>query len=522
MIEKEMFTSLSPDSKLIAGCHPDCPLLDSCRAQKFKRCPMQVKAVTISLPLVNSLLLHAVVVALVLMLPIYGGSAGQRPLMSYLVFLTNGEGYAPSHDVTATEKHRAVGKIRTQEKPAPEKVVAPKKKAETGKAAKTPLKNVSPRPMEKAAPAAVSQKVPPKTENVKTDTEMAKEVVKEPEETVKALQNAPPKTEDVAAAEMAEEEVTEPAETKAEKKVEEREVSSALATSQTPPESSVPSRSTGAPPVPGTEQFMKELLPDTGALLSYQGGSEVKTPGAGEKKEAPEGAVAKQTGAADAAPSSPAAEATPATAPGGQQVAEEGVSPTSGKGGETGKTGPTGQPQAADQERKAPIGISGAAALLPRDILIRVVVAGEDGSSLFTRLSRRNYSPSGLENVGGKDSPVKTKEENGSAGGALVKRVLSVVNADKGIYTFVIGNAGRKTCVVNAVFLLFEKTKRERTKEYKVIQLAPGTGVKFKFLVPDAIFWDDDERFTGSMEDSDSITKFNSDTGLVWKESKDD
>jgi hypothetical protein len=504
-----MLTSLSPDSKLIRGCRPDCPLLDSCRAQGLKRCPMQVKAVTISLPLVDSLLLHAVVVALVLMLPIYGGSAGQRSFMGYLVFLTNGEGSAPSHDVTATEKHRAVGKIRTQEKPAPEKVVAPQKKAEIEKAAKTPPKNVSPRPMEKAAPAAVSQ-------------EMAKEVVKEPEETVKALQNAPPKTEDVPAAEMAEEEVTEPAETKAEKEVEKRDVSSARATSQAPPESSVTSRPTGMTRVPGTEQFMKELLPDTGALLRYQGGSEVRAPEAGGKKEAPEGAVAKQTGAAEAAPSSPATALPPGTAPAGQQVAEGGVSPTSGKGGETGKTGPAGQPQAADQEKKAPIGISGAAALLPRDIMIRVVVAGEDGSSLFTRLSRRTYSPSSLENVGGKDSPVKAEEENGSAGGALVKRVLSVVNADKGIYTFVIGNAGRKTCVVNAVFLLFEKTKRERTKEYKVIQLAPGTGVKFKFLVPDAIFWDDDERFTGSMEDSDSITKFNSDTGLVWKESKDD
>jgi hypothetical protein len=117
---------------------------------------------------------------------------------------------------------------------------------------------------------------------------------------------------------------------------------------------------------------------------------------------------------------------------------------------------------------------------------------------------------------------VKADEESGPAGGAPAKRILSVVNADKGIYTLVIGNAGGKTCVANAVFLLFERTKKERTKEYKEIQLAPGTGVKFKFLVPDAIFWDDDDRFTGSIEDSESITKFNSDTGLIWREVKDD
>jgi hypothetical protein len=497
---------------LIRGCRPDCPLLDSCRAQGLKRCPMQMKAVTISLPLVDSLLLHAVVVALVLMLPIYGGSAGQRSFMSYLVFLTNGEGSAPSH-ITATERHSAVGKIRTQEKPAPEKTAAPQEKVEIEKAIKAPERTVSPSPVEKTARAAVPQNVPPKTENIKTDTQMSKEVVNEPQETVNAPQNAPPKAEEVSAAEMAEEVIKEPAEAKADKEVTEENVSSARATSQVPPQSSVPSRSTGTPPpVPGTEEFMKELFPDTGALLSYQRG----------KAKAPEGTATEQTGAEVTAPSSPVTAAIPGTAPVGQQVAEGGVSSVPGKGGKAGETGPAAQQQTENEEKKAPIGISGAAALLPRDIMIRVVVAGEDSSSLFTRLSRRNYPSSGLENVGGKDSPVKAQEENGSAGGDLVKRILSVVNADKGIYTLVIGNGGRKTLVVNTLFLLFEKTKRERSKEYKVIQLAPGTGVKFKFLVPDAVFWDDDDRFTGSMEDSDSVTKFNSDTGLIWKEAKDD
>jgi hypothetical protein len=476
---------------------------------------MQVKTVTISLPLINSLLLHTVVAALVLMLPIYGGSAGQRSFMSYLVFLTNGEGPVPSHTVSVGEKHDAAGEVRAQEKPAPEKAARPQEKAEVEKVRKTPEKIVSPGPVEKTAPGAVpppdnaAQNVPPKTEDVKADAEMAEEVVKEP------------------------------AETNADKEVEEKVVSSARETS----------RPAATPlPVPGTEQFMKELLPDTEALLRYQGGSEGKAAEAGEQKEAavsepgsektgppevaagqrttpqneaPEGAAAKKTGAGVTAPALPA---TPAAGPpaGGQQVAGGAASPALAQGEMAGQTGPVEQQQAANEAKQAPIGISGAAALLPRDIIIKVVVSGDDGSAVYTRLSRRNYPSAGLEHVGGKDSPVKAKEESSSAGGTLAKRILSVVNADKGIYTFVIGNAGTKTCIVNAVFLLFEKTRRERIKEYKVIQLAPGTGVKFKFLVPDAIFWDDDDRFTGSMEDSDSITKFNSDTGLVWRESKDD
>jgi hypothetical protein len=32
--------------------------------------------------------------------------------------------------------------------------------------------------------------------------------------------------------------------------------------------------------------------------------------------------------------------------------------------------------------------------------------------------------------------------------------------------------------------------------------------------------WSDDSFFSGSIEDSESVTKFNTDTGIVWKEYK--
>ncbi len=43
-----------------------------------------------------------------------------------------------------------------------------------------------------------------------------------------------------------------------------------------------------------------------------------------------------------------------------------------------------------------------------------------------------------------------------------------------------------------------------------------------KILMPDGILWDDESAFSGSMEDSDSVTRFNSDSGLVWKELNDE
>lgn len=45
--------------------------------------------------------------------------------------------------------------------------------------------------------------------------------------------------------------------------------------------------------------------------------------------------------------------------------------------------------------------------------------------------------------------------------------------------------------------------------------------VLVKILMPEGILWDDNKSFTGSMEDSDSVTKFNAETGLTWKEYSD-
>ena len=49
-----------------------------------------------------------------------------------------------------------------------------------------------------------------------------------------------------------------------------------------------------------------------------------------------------------------------------------------------------------------------------------------------------------------------------------------------------------------------------------------GTGpwIATKFLMPQGLFWDDDDWTMGQIEDSRSITKFSSSLGIVWKELK--
>lgn len=39
-----------------------------------------------------------------------------------------------------------------------------------------------------------------------------------------------------------------------------------------------------------------------------------------------------------------------------------------------------------------------------------------------------------------------------------------------------------------------------------------------RLLMPEGILWEDETAFSGTIEDSDSITKLNAESGLVWKE----
>jgi hypothetical protein len=79
----------------------------------------------------------------------------------------------------------------------------------------------------------------------------------------------------------------------------------------------------------------------------------------------------------------------------------------------------------------------------------------------------------------------------------------------------------RKAYEADVVFRLFEGKAGERIKEFRTIGLSPNAVLQFKFVLPEAVFWDDEDYFTGTLEDSYTLTKFNDKTGLIWKEEKD-
>ena len=173
------------------------------------------------------------------------------------------------------------------------------------------------------------------------------------------------------------------------------------------------------------------------------------------------------------------------------------------------------------EEEKLPSGVPVSAVLLLRDIKIKVSLEVTDMSPVLFHLFKRSHPKDEKRNGSMKQKEIDIAGEIPVEEQSGVKRVLYVTKADKGIYTFVLENKGGEIYRINVIFHLMEGKAEDRIKEYKTIELSPHGVVKFKFMLPEAVFWDDEYCFTGMIESSDTLTKFNDETGLVWKEEKD-
>jgi len=94
-----------------------------------------------------------------------------------------------------------------------------------------------------------------------------------------------------------------------------------------------------------------------------------------------------------------------------------------------------------------------------------------------------------------------------------------VESTEEGIYTIVVRPNNGKQGAAELALKIHESRPGATTKKLGSRKI-DGTFEVAKILMPDGILWDDDKYFTGDMEDSDSITKFHTDTGLVWREFK--
>jgi hypothetical protein len=90
---------------------------------------------------------------------------------------------------------------------------------------------------------------------------------------------------------------------------------------------------------------------------------------------------------------------------------------------------------------------------------------------------------------------------------------------EEGIYTIVVRPDNGKQGTSELVLKIHESRPGATTKKLGSRKI-DGKFEVARILMPDGILWDDDKYFSGDMEDSDSITKFHTGTGLMWREYK--
>jgi hypothetical protein len=180
-------------------------------------------------------------------------------------------------------------------------------------------------------------------------------------------------------------------------------------------------------------------------------------------------------------------------------------------------------PDPGKETEKNRIGIPVSEALIQKDIKIEVGLESADTPDVLTQLFRKSHPKlrgrRDREKQETVEGTVATRASEGT--GKTGTRLFAVTKAEKGVYTFILENKGTKVRTVDVIFRFYEGRDNERGKEYKSREILPGGLLRFVFIMPEAFFWDDEDRFSGSVEDSRTITKFDYESGLVWKEEKE-
>ncbi len=88
--------------------------------------------------------------------------------------------------------------------------------------------------------------------------------------------------------------------------------------------------------------------------------------------------------------------------------------------------------------------------------------------------------------------------------------------AAEGVYYLRV-EAGQQLADVSVTIRLFAGSSRARNRTVQVGALA-GSRTVIRLMMPEGVIWEDPSAFSGSLEDSDSVTRFNAETGMEWKE----
>lgn len=94
-----------------------------------------------------------------------------------------------------------------------------------------------------------------------------------------------------------------------------------------------------------------------------------------------------------------------------------------------------------------------------------------------------------------------------------------IETAEEGIYDLTVTSSDGKPVEAAFVLMIHEAGPGAKSRNLGKRSVSEKTTIA-RVLMPEGILWDDDASFTGNMEDSESITKFQAETGLIWREYK--
>ncbi|GFO55326.1 hypothetical protein GMSM_23330 [Geomonas sp. Red276] len=99
-------------------------------------------------------------------------------------------------------------------------------------------------------------------------------------------------------------------------------------------------------------------------------------------------------------------------------------------------------------------------------------------------------------------------------------REVVVEKSGEGVYLFTVEPPGYLEEGGSFTIRIYQRENGTR-----IVQLGSrrvkGRTLLARVLMPEGILWEDDAAFTGTLEDADSVTKFNARTGIYWKEYND-
>jgi hypothetical protein len=145
------------------------------------------------------------------------------------------------------------------------------------------------------------------------------------------------------------------------------------------------------------------------------------------------------------------------------------------------------------------------------DILVHLYWE-DPNSELRTKLARKKR-----DNLEDEQGAVSTVEVSAimSAHEGYRERIFAVYEAKAGAYILSVTGGKTTKCLISVTL-----PAKRKTRLFGPVPIPEEGTVIGRLLMSEGIFWDEDEWFTATIEDGDSVTKYNSPEGLTWKEMK--